>query len=160
MTRRQCIPARLHQYVNHDLRLIFKARLVFKARPLLPQLRQTLGLYSRPGLYLRPGFYSRKYGIWCLPQGRINWEDCGTDLAQKWGEDGGGSWLVRMEWRPAGLLVSAFVIFPCTIISIKSIRFLQAPAELPVWTQCRRKNSPSFPGLSRAIIILFQLKFC
>jgi len=63
MTRIQCIPARLDQYVNHDPRLIFKARLVFKARPLLAQLRQTPGLYSRPGLYLRPGFYSRKYGI-------------------------------------------------------------------------------------------------
>ena len=61
-TRRQCRPARLDQYVNHDSRLIFKARLVFKARPLLTQLRQTPGLYSRPGLYLRPGFYSRKYG--------------------------------------------------------------------------------------------------
>jgi len=40
MTRRQCIYARLDQYVNHDP-----------------------GLYSRPGLYLRPGFYSRKYGM-------------------------------------------------------------------------------------------------
>jgi len=63
MTRRQCIPARLDQYVNHDPRLIFKARLVFKAWPLLAQLRETPGLYSRPSLYLRPGFYSRKYGI-------------------------------------------------------------------------------------------------
>ena len=56
MTSRQCIPARLDQYVNQD------PRLLFKARPLLAQLRQTPGLYSRPGLYLRPGFYSRKYG--------------------------------------------------------------------------------------------------
>jgi len=63
MMRRQCIPARPYQYVNHDPRLIFKAWLVFKARPLLAQLRQTPGQYSRPGLYLRPGFYSRKYGI-------------------------------------------------------------------------------------------------
>ena len=55
MTRRQCIPARLNQYVNHDPWLIFKARLVFKALPLLAQLGQT------PGLYSRPGFYSRKY---------------------------------------------------------------------------------------------------
>jgi len=37
MTRRQCIPARLHQYVNHDP--------------------------PWPSLYLRAGFYSRKYGI-------------------------------------------------------------------------------------------------
>jgi len=59
MTRRQCIPARLDQYVNHDPRLTFKARLVFTAQPLLAQLRQIPGLYSRPGLYLRPGFYIR-----------------------------------------------------------------------------------------------------
>jgi len=63
MNCRQWIPARLDQYVNHDPRLMCKARLVFKARPLLAQLRQTPGLYSRPGLYLRPGFYSRKYGM-------------------------------------------------------------------------------------------------
>ena len=62
MRCRQCIPARLDQYVNHDPQLIFEARLVFKARPLLVQLRQTPSLYSRPGLYLRPGLYSRKYG--------------------------------------------------------------------------------------------------
>ena len=48
MTLRQYIPVRLHQYVNHDPRLMFKARFVFKARPLLAQLRQTPGLYSRP----------------------------------------------------------------------------------------------------------------
>jgi len=64
MTRRQCIPVRLDQYVNHDARLIFEARLVFKARPLLAQLRQIPGLYSRSGLYFRPGLYSRKYGIY------------------------------------------------------------------------------------------------
>jgi len=38
MTRRQCIPARLDQYVNHDPRLIFKARLVFKARLLFEEI--------------------------------------------------------------------------------------------------------------------------
>ena len=39
MTRRQCIPARLDQCVNHDPRLIFKARLVFKARLLFEEIR-------------------------------------------------------------------------------------------------------------------------
>jgi len=34
MTRRQCVPARLDQYVNHD-----------------PGLYSTPGLYSMPGLY-------------------------------------------------------------------------------------------------------------
>jgi len=63
MTRRQCTPVRLDQYVNHDSRIVFGARLIFKARHLLVQLRQTPCLYSRPGLYLRPGLYSRKYGI-------------------------------------------------------------------------------------------------
>ena len=30
MTRRQCRPVRLNQYVNHDTRLIFKVRLLFE----------------------------------------------------------------------------------------------------------------------------------
>jgi len=55
--RRQCIPVRLDQDLNHN------PRLIFKARPLLVQLHQTPVLYSRPGLYLRPGLYSRKYSI-------------------------------------------------------------------------------------------------
>jgi len=39
MTSRQCIPARLDQYVNHDPWLIFKARLVFKAQLLFQEMR-------------------------------------------------------------------------------------------------------------------------
>jgi len=53
MTRRQCRPVRLDQYVNHDPRLIFETWLVFKAWPVLVQLHQTHSLYLRPGLYLR-----------------------------------------------------------------------------------------------------------
>ena len=42
------------------------------------------------------------------------------------GDDGGGHWLVRMEWRPPGLSVCLpLLIFPCTI---KSRSFLLAPA--------------------------------
>jgi len=39
MTRRQCIPVILDQYVNHDPRLIFEARLVFKARFVFEEIR-------------------------------------------------------------------------------------------------------------------------
>jgi len=39
MTRRQCIPVRLDQYVNQDPRLIFKTQLVFKARLLFEEIR-------------------------------------------------------------------------------------------------------------------------
>jgi len=46
MTRRQCIPARLDQYLNHDPRLIFKARLVFKARLLFQEIRYTRRILS------------------------------------------------------------------------------------------------------------------
>jgi len=46
MTHRQCILARLDQYVNHDPRLIFKARLVFKARLLFEEIRYTGGLFQ------------------------------------------------------------------------------------------------------------------
>jgi len=44
----------------------------------------------------------------------------------KVGDGGGGHWLVRMEWRPAGLSVYLpMLIFPCTI---KSRSSLLAPA--------------------------------
>jgi len=34
----------------------------------------------------------------------------------KWGDDGGGHWLVRMEWRPAGWSKCLpLLIFLCTI---------------------------------------------
>jgi len=43
-----------------------------------------------------------------------------------WGDSGGGHWLVRMEWRPAGWSVCLpLLIFPCTI---KSRSSLLAPA--------------------------------
>jgi len=42
MTRRQCIPARLDQYVNHDHPGLFKARLVFKARLLFEEIRYSV----------------------------------------------------------------------------------------------------------------------
>jgi len=50
------------------------------------------------------------------------------DLARKkiWGDGGGGHWLVRMEWRPAGWsLCLLLLISPCTI---KSRSSLLAPA--------------------------------
>jgi len=51
----------------------------------------------------------------------------GHPACKKYGEDGGGGhWLVRMEWRPAGCSVCLpLLIFPCTI---KSRSSLQAPA--------------------------------
>jgi len=43
-----------------------------------------------------------------------------------WGDGGGGQWLVRMEWRPAGWSVCLpLLIFPCTT---KSKSSLLAPA--------------------------------
>jgi len=42
------------------------------------------------------------------------------------GDGGGGHWLVRMEWRPAGWSVCLpLLVFPCTI---KSKSSLLAPA--------------------------------
>jgi len=42
------------------------------------------------------------------------------------GDGGGGHWLVRMEWRPAGWSVCLpLIIFPCTV---KSRSSLLAPA--------------------------------
>jgi len=43
-----------------------------------------------------------------------------------WGDGGGGHWLIRMEWRPAGWSVCLpLLITPCTI---KSRSSLLAPA--------------------------------
>jgi len=45
---------------------------------------------------------------------------------KKMGDGGGGHWLVRMEWRPAGWSVCLpLLFFPCTI---KSRSSLLAPA--------------------------------
>jgi len=45
---------------------------------------------------------------------------------KKWGDGGGGQWLVRIEWRPAGWSVCLpLLIFPCTI---KCRSSLLAPA--------------------------------
>jgi len=50
----------------------------------------------------------------------------GIRPAKKWGDGGGGHWLVRTEWCPAGWSVCLPVlIFPCTI---KSRSSLLAPA--------------------------------
>jgi len=50
----------------------------------------------------------------------------GIRPVKKWGDGGGGHWLVRMEWRPAGWSVCLpLLIFRCTI---KSRSSLLAPA--------------------------------
>ena len=47
----------------------------------------------------------------------------GHPVCKKWGDDGGGHWLVQIEWRPAGMSVCLpLLIFSCTI---KSRRLLQ-----------------------------------
>ena len=49
------------------------------------------------------------------------------------GDGGGGHWLVRMEWRPAGLSVCLpLLIFPCTIKSRSSLLALGGPGKRPV----------------------------
>ena len=54
--------------------------------------------------------------------GRQEWHPA----CKKMGDGGGGHWLVRMEWRPAGWSVCLpLLIFPCTI---KSRSSLLAPA--------------------------------
>ena len=52
----------------------------------------------------------------------------GHPACKKWGDGGGGYWLVSMEWRPAGWSVCLpLLIFPC---STKSRSSLLAPAHL------------------------------
>jgi len=46
----------------------------------------------------------------------------GHPAYKKWGYGGGGHWLVRMEWRPAGWSVFLpLLIFSCTIKSRSSL---------------------------------------
>jgi len=55
----------------------------------------------------------------------VGWQE-GHLAHKKYGDGGGGHWLVRMEWRPAGWSVCLpLLIFPCTI---KSRSSLLAPA--------------------------------
>jgi len=52
----------------------------------------------------------------------------GIRPVKKWGDGGGGHWLVRMEWRPAGWSVCLpLLIFPCTIKSRSSLLALAHP---------------------------------
>ena len=49
-------------------------------------------------------------------------------MTQLWGDGGGGHWLLRMEWGPAGWSACLpLLIFPCTM---KSRSSLLAPAHL------------------------------
>ena len=57
---------------------------------------------------------------------------------KKWGDGGGGHWLVRMEWRPAGWLVCLpLLIFPCTVKSKSSLLAPADPGGPGKWTVIR-----------------------
>ena len=52
----------------------------------------------------------------------------GHPACKKWGDGGGGHWLVRIEWQPAGWSVCLpLLIFPCTIKSRSSLLALAHP---------------------------------
>jgi len=56
----------------------------------------------------------------------VGWQEGHPACLKKWGNGGGGHWLVQMEWHPAGWSVCLpLLIFPCTI---KSRSSLLAPA--------------------------------
>jgi len=52
----------------------------------------------------------------------VGWQEGHPAVKKIWGDGGGGHWLVRMEWRPAGWSVCLpLLIFPCTIKSRGSL---------------------------------------
>ena len=52
----------------------------------------------------------------------------GHPACKKWGDGGGGHWLVRLEWHPAGWSVCLpLLIFPCTIKYKSSLLALAHP---------------------------------
>ena len=52
----------------------------------------------------------------------------GHPACKKWGDGGGGHWLVRIEWRAAGWSVRLpLLIFPCTIKSRNSLLAVARP---------------------------------
>ena len=66
----------------------------------------------------------------------------GIRPVKRWGDGGGGHWLVWMEWRPAGRSVCLpLLIFHCTI---KSRGSLLAPAH---------QGRPGKPGCKTVVVV-------
>ena len=64
----------------------------------------------------------------------------GIQPVKRWGDGGGGHWLVRMEWRPAGLSVSASVNLPLH----RKVQKFSSGIDSPGWS---RKKGRSCDGV-------------
>jgi len=91
----------------------------------------------------------------------------GHPTCKKWGDGGGGHWLVRMEWCPAGWSVCLpLLIFPCTIKSRSSLLAPAHPGGLGkrdvkrLWCLCFQLSNSFFCKIfnCRCGIHLIQLK--
>jgi len=73
--------------------------------------------FFMPSLALLTSFTLVAFSALTLLVGRQE----GHPACKKWGDGGGGHWLARMEWCPAGWSVCLpLLIFPCTIKSRSS----------------------------------------
>jgi len=80
----------------------------------------------------------------------------GHPACKKWGDGGGGHWLVQMEWRPAGWpLCLRLLIFPCTMKSRSSLLALAHPGGLEKRAVKRLWFKPSIGGVYDVIVLCF-----
>jgi len=67
-------------------------------------------------------FHNTGHFAWLSVLDTVGWWQEGHPACKKWRDGGGGHWLVRVEWRPAGWSVCVpLLIFPCTIKSRSSV---------------------------------------
>jgi len=64
------------------------------------------------------------------------WQE-GHPACKKWGDGGDGQWLVRMEWRPAGLSVC----LPVNLLLHHKVQKFSSGTGSPGWSQKKGRKT-------------------